>query len=44
MINCLEIKSIIKSSMLFIYFQSDKEEFTTVGKKKLISHSHNILF
>ena len=33
MINSLEIKSGIESSMLSIYIQSDKEEFTTEGKK-----------
>lgn len=34
MINILDIKSVIETSMLSIYFQSDKEEFTTGGKKK----------
>lgn len=44
MINILDIKSVIETSMLSIYFQSDKEEFTTGGKKKRItSYSHNIL-
>lgn len=33
MINSLEIKSVIESSVLAIYFQSDKEEFT-MGKKE----------
>lgn len=37
----LEINSVIESSMLFIYFQSDKEEFNTKGGRK--SHLHRIL-
>lgn len=34
MIKSLEIKSVIESSMLSIYFQSDKEGLNTEGKKK----------
>lgn len=34
MIDSIQIKPVIESSMLSIYFQSDKEEFTASRKKQ----------